>query len=319
MAFLIGTDEAGYGPNLGPLVISATTWQVPDDLVDADLYTVLGDTVQATASASGPGLPIGDSKLLYKPGGGLAALERSVLAAASTLGVDIHTWHDVWQAFAPQSIAWRDRLPWYAGFVSKAPIEAATDEIKERGQRFSCGLERSRIRLLGMRSVAVFPERFNGLIDRFDTKGGALSFETLKLVRQQLQQLDDGPIVVHCDKHGGRNRYAPVLQTVFPDVLPAIVRETSGQSVYRWGPPERRVEIRFTAKGESALCTALASMTSKYLRELAMLGFNAFWSQHVPGIRSTAGYPTDARRFKAQIAAAQEKLQIDDRVLWRKR
>ena len=30
MTYLIGTDEAGYGPNLGPLVISATVWQVPD-------------------------------------------------------------------------------------------------------------------------------------------------------------------------------------------------------------------------------------------------------------------------------------------------
>jgi len=319
MAFLIGTDEAGYGPNLGPLVISATTWQVPDELVEADWYGVLGDAVQASANGSKPGLPIGDSKLLYKPGGGLSALERSVLAAASTLGVHIHSWDDAWRAFAPQSVVWRDRLPWYAGFHPQLPVAASPDEITERGRRLAVDLARGRIQLVGMNAVAVFPERFNALIDRFDTKGGALSFETLKLVRRQLDGLDSGPVVVHCDKHGGRNRYASVLQTVFPDVLPTIVSEGRAESVYRWGPPSRRVEIRFTAKGEAALCAALASMIAKYLRELAMLGFNAFWSRHVPGLQPTAGYPTDARRFRTEIAAAQKKLRIDDRVLWRKR
>ncbi|MDP6466850.1 MAG: hypothetical protein QF918_03895 [Pirellulaceae bacterium] len=319
MAILIGADEAGYGPNLGPLVISATTWHVPDELVDADLYQVFGASVHASSSTSAPGLPIGDSKTLYKPGGGLATLERSVLATASTLGIDVRTWHDVWQAFAPQSVVWRDKLPWYTDFRSQAPIDTTPSEIKECGAHFSIGLDRSEIRLLSMRSVAIFPERFNALIDRFDTKGGALSFETLKLVQQQLQSIDDGRIIVHCDKHGGRNRYAPVLQTVFPNVLPMIVSEARRQSVYRWGPATRRIEMRFTAKGESALCTALASMVSKYLRELAMLGFNAFWSECVPGIRPTAGYPADAKRFKKEIAAAQERLQIDDRVLWRNR
>jgi hypothetical protein len=32
MGILIGMDEAGYGPHLGPLVVAATAWEVPDNL-----------------------------------------------------------------------------------------------------------------------------------------------------------------------------------------------------------------------------------------------------------------------------------------------
>ena len=31
MGILIGMDEAGYGPNFGPLVVAATAWEVPDE------------------------------------------------------------------------------------------------------------------------------------------------------------------------------------------------------------------------------------------------------------------------------------------------
>src|SRR5437773_7720743 len=30
MVFVLGTDEAGYGPNLGPLCIAASAWEQPD-------------------------------------------------------------------------------------------------------------------------------------------------------------------------------------------------------------------------------------------------------------------------------------------------
>jgi hypothetical protein len=77
------------------------------------------------------------------------------------------------------------------------------------------------------------------------------------------------------------------------------------------------MEVSFEVRAESYLPAALASMASKYLRELAMAALNAFWSARVPGLRRTAGYPQDASRFKSDIAAAQAELGIDDRMLWR--
>ena len=39
MPYLIGIDEAGYGLNLGPLVVAATRWCVESD--GEDLYAAL--------------------------------------------------------------------------------------------------------------------------------------------------------------------------------------------------------------------------------------------------------------------------------------
>ena len=41
MAYLIGTDEAGYAPNLGPLVITCTVWRIAQQPADLDLYRLL--------------------------------------------------------------------------------------------------------------------------------------------------------------------------------------------------------------------------------------------------------------------------------------
>ncbi len=53
MGYLIGTDEAGYGPNLGPLVISATVWEVPDGVGSEDLYRRLDAAIAPTAGRNG--------------------------------------------------------------------------------------------------------------------------------------------------------------------------------------------------------------------------------------------------------------------------
>ena len=36
MGRLVGMDEAGYGPNLGPLVVAATVWDIPGDPAEFD-------------------------------------------------------------------------------------------------------------------------------------------------------------------------------------------------------------------------------------------------------------------------------------------
>ena len=77
------------------------------------------------------------------------------------------------------------------------------------------------------------------------------------------------------------------------------------------------MEVRFCTRAESYLPAALASMASKYLRELAMAALNDYWCSRLPGLARTAGYPSDARRFKQAITPLQAALGIEDCALWR--
>ena len=76
--------------------------------------------------------------------------------------------------------------------------------------------------------------------------------------------------------------------------------------------------IEFCVGGESRAPVALASMAAKYVRELSMQAFNAFWADRLPGLRPTAGYPTDALRWRHDAATAIEQAHVAADDLWRR-
>jgi ribonuclease HII len=319
MAFLIGTDEAGYGPNLGPLVVTATVWEVPDGLLKRNLYTTLKQTIaNSSPDKDDPRVWIGDSKLLYKPGSGLANLERGVLAALAATSSRPASWQQLLLAVDPSDTSDARRLPWYERFDEAIPIDISANAAADAGDLLQTGLQRSNITLRRVRSAIVYADRFNGLLDQCGNKSSALSKVTLDLVAEVIADLS-GPILVRCDKHGGRNKYGPLLQQRFLDSLVLVRHEGREESRYQSGPAKELKEFRFTAKGDRHLPSALASMFSKYIREVAMRGFNTFWCDQLHELKPTAGYPTDARRFKKEITKVQSKLGISDHILWRAR
>lgn len=341
MCYLIGTDEAGYGPNLGPLVITATVWHVDSDDV-FDLYERLqhvltselpgrrpaaGGNAGAAPVAdqdswAGPAgrLAIADSKLLYKSGEGLDHLERGVLAMLRLLGWRPRSWGALFEKLLDgQSLDDLCAEPWHRDYELALPVDLDAAELEALVARLRPGLAAAGVRLVAVRSATLFPHRFNQLMAEFGNKAEVLSRTTLRLVAESLAACQGAAVLAICDKHGGRNRYGPLLQRQFPDPLVEVHGESTALSVYRWTDAGRRVEVRFQAGGEAWLPAALASMVSKYLRELAMRAFNEFWCAHVPELRPTAGYPHDAHRFRRDIAEKQLSLGIADRVLWRER
>ena len=317
MPYLIATDEAGLGPNLGPLVVSATLWQLPDQCRPDDLYTALSPAVAASPRQANPDqIVIADSKQLYKPGGSLAHLERAVLTALATVDRQPTTWRELFHTLDPASHEYRDSLPWYADFDQPIPLDVDPTALAASTRSFTAACSASQIQLQALRSRVVYPPQFNTQLETCGGKGQLLSHTTLALAAELAAPLD-GSISIVCDKHGGRNRYAHLLADHFPDTFIEVHGETRDLSVYRFGPTHRRVEAQFRTRAESVLAVGLASMVSKYLRELSMQAFNHFWCAQVPGLKPTAGYPQDAKRFRTQADTAIQRLGIEQSTYWR--
>src|SRR5450755_3884723 len=81
--WVVGIDEAGYGPNLGPLVQAAVGLHLPDD--DPAGWETLKTVVRRSHEKDDGRLLIDDSKKVYTSGG-LEALEKSVLVLAPISG-----------------------------------------------------------------------------------------------------------------------------------------------------------------------------------------------------------------------------------------
>lgn len=321
---VVGTDEAGYGPNLGPLVIAGTVWQTPGPAAPDSWYELLEGVVSASPSAPAESrLWWADSKAVYRSGQGLAALERGVLAALELVGERPATAREVWSLLTGNDpLGGRDEIAaaWPADFDPPLPLDPATVRPDDAALRaWRDGFTRTGIELTHIVARAVTPAEFNAACRLRETKGSVLTAETLGLVARALTNEVTEATLILCDKHGARQRYQPWLQERFPEQLVEVRREAADESRYVWGAGKNRREARFVVRAERHLPVALASMVAKYLRELAMRAFNEFWRRRVPELRPTAGYPVDARRFRQEIVAVQRALGLSDDQLWRER
>ena len=315
---LIGTDEAGYGPNLGPLTVTATAWEIPEGVEPASLWEEFGKVVTNAPTRGDQRLFVADSKQVYSSGDGLEDLEVAVLAFLRTLACPVATIDELCQGIsgADFTTLYQEEA-WNSTPGKSLPCDASEDHILEWQQTLADVMLQKQIRLLGIRSRIMFPKEFNQRVAESDSKGVVLSNATMELVRELVDRFtdDDASVFVVCDKHGGRNRYDELIASHFDDQFVFRMEEGRERSRYRMG----RVEFCFRTRAEELLPVALSSMVSKYLREVLMHQFNEFWAHHVPGLKPTQGYPVDAKRFRDDIAEAIRVLEVDDSHLWRNR
>lgn len=300
MPVVVGIDEAGYGPRVGPLVLSAVAFRVPDRLARRPLWDLLWP-VAGRGSRGGDLIPIDDSKRLFSRARGLGRLERTALAFIHAAGLRPRTLRDILAAVALTTEN-LDNYPWYRGWNPPLPRAAPHDQPLRDGERLR-GLRD--VEFLGVRVAPVLTGEFNRLVASYGTKAAALFLKTADLLSWAWQRWGSEGLVVRADKHGGRNRYAILLHQTFFGAQVHTLAEGRQASEYRLLSGDRAMRIGFYMDGDARYAAvALASIFSKYLRELFMEGFNAYWTAAVPGLKATAGYGADARRFLDRLAAA---------------
>jgi len=215
---ILGTDEAGYGPNLGPLVVSLTTWEA-----DANDLSLLFEPLKIE------GIVLGDSKKLYH-GGSLAALETGVLVSLRSLK--------------------RDVVP-IANDVEK--IDRLVSTFEEILKQHQVRLLDMQYRSIEPEEFNRLLDQFNSKGSLLSHVTLRLIADQLA----KLPQNNAGSVLVLCDKHGGRNRYLDILTECFAGEFFLVVQESRESSIYRLISEGRQWEFRFLAKGESHLPIAL--------------------------------------------------------------
>jgi ribonuclease HII len=315
---LIATDEAGYGPKLGPLVIVATAWSIPGDGLQTKALTELFAPLRVPRRCGQSLVVVDDSKVVYRPSDGLASLHAVVSASLRWCGRPERTLRAILPQLLTEDLASIARTPWLdlAGETTMLNCSMTSELLR--------GWRESGIELIDVKARIITAEAFNAACAEGCNKADLLSQSSLKLVRRlvDVHGRHQTSIAVYCDRHGGRRYYAGILQHVFPDLRLQVIAETKQQSEYRLLDEESRMEVYFTVKGDTFTPVALSSMHAKYWRERFMESLNTYFAARHRGttpLKPTAGYPVDADRFLADIQSILQREQIDPRKIVRSR
>ncbi len=324
----IGIDEAGYGPNLGPLVMTAVVAEATDGVFRADgparPIDLWGDLVPTVDRAGGdPGrLWVDDSKAILRGGKGRDRLESACLAALHAAGKGKPgSLADLLEALNVGAPDEAELSPWFdaGGRTGIWPWVVPREAVEAILARRALEPAGGGWRLSAIESVVVGPARFNVGLDASGSKAEVHFAAFARLLRRGWDRAGDGTMTfVTGDKHGGRHYYLEPLSRAFADAWIDRGPERPESSRYTIRDGTRRLELTLIPKADrSDGLVALASIVSKAVRELWMDGFNAYWCARVPGLRPTAGYPVDARRFRRAIEEAAAVEGCDPSCWWR--
>ena len=337
MRLVLGVDEAGYGPNLGPLVIAVSAWAVDSRLEVLDGLEPFAPEFQAASwTPRSAFVPFGDSKKIYQSGKGLAGLNFALRFFESIFEgkpPQKRPWFELGQ-LAQEDLSRVELHPWYR---CKNPAKGLgrANQVDWNSEA-SCRFAREKllklgVRLIGFRLRVLDEAYFNECVDRLGNKSDVLGHISLELAWKVLGECMDfhsfKGIEIYCDRQGGRRKYAGLLSQTYErshreSQVPfcSVVGESPKTSVYSMRHAGIATSIRFQVHGDSLFPPAAASMVAKWARESLMERFNGYWREVVgPGLKPTAGYAVDAARFARDIEPWITKLAIEKNQWWRRK
>jgi len=354
VAILLGVDEAGYGPLLGPLCVGAVVIEAhgaglaPAEAEDAeapnpesseaspgaatvlDLWSMLEQAVCRKPRDPRGRVAVDDSKKLKRPndaaGHPLEHLERGVLSwtrciapAASTPAPPepSDTTTDL-ALLRVLGAAPADAAPW-SGPAQPLPLANDRGLLDISTQRLRRALEANRLVLHAIRVAALDAPDFNAAFERTRSKASVNTALGMERLRRVAAAFPDDEIIAAFDRHGGRTHYREELGYTFPDAVVRVFDESETASRYQLRDGRRVIRVSWETEAESRhLPVALASMAAKLVRELWMLRLNRYFAHFMPELKPTAGYVEDGRRWLAEVEPHLPRLGIDRRQLARK-
>ncbi len=320
MAILAGIDEAGFGPLLGPLVVSGVAFRVPDRRIGQCLWDTLRATCTSTPDRPARRLVVADSKRLYRSRNSLAPLERTALVMLAVAGVRPTSWRSLLDEIAPGTSGQLDQYPWYTGMDVALPIADSIGDIGTQANAIRRDCTNRDLSLVGVFSEPLPEGHFNRLVSSTRNKSVVLLGLALRVVDRIMRSVPRERIRLYVDRLGGRIHYRDALLTAMEGFDLQILEESPTRSAYRLVRSLRTCEIEFVTGGEDRhFPIALASVYSKYVRELYMHVFNRYWSGKIAGLRPTAGYYSDAKRWLSDMAVELDRRSVDRNMLVRER
>jgi ribonuclease HII len=317
MVILAGIDEAGFGPLLGPLVVSSAAFSLPNHFLTSDLWQLLRKSVADTHKHLAGRLLIADSKKAYSRKKGIKHLQRTVLACLGCLGKKPATLTELLTLLSPDSVERLNDYPWHKDIADyhlafdAADMELASSVLKD-------DLDSNGIELLGLQSRCLDVAFYNKMVTSVKNKASVLFTAVSQLIKNAFDNFAGDYMQVIIDRQGGRVRYRRSLQRMFPDMELKILREGTASSSYELTGNGRQMRLHFAVGADHRFFpVSLASMVSKYIRELLVDNMNHYFTGFSPDLKPTAGYWKDGLRFVDDLKKNIPNLTFDSNLLIR--
>jgi len=319
MAVLVGIDEAGFGPILGPLVVSSTVFSVPRNHLESDLWQLLKKSVGTSHKRLAGRLLVTDSKKAYSRKKGIKQLQRTVLSALNCLNEKPATLTDLISVLCSDCTNRLSSYPWYQA-MEDCDLSANKADIEIASQVLANDLNSNDISLLGIKSRCLDVAHYNQMVSVVKNKATVLFTAATNLIKSAWDNFETDDLQVIIDRQGGRVHYRKILQRSFEDMELKILKETPAASSYQLNAGCRQMRLHFVVGADRRFFpVSLASMVSKYLRELLVYNINRYFAAHCAGLKPTAGYWKDGLRFIEDLKKNIPHIQYDANQLIRTR